>query len=67
MNGLQPQTFLNEHEQELLNDILKMKKGGLQSHSYCQLFKVMIHAEEFQMNLDIRNYDLEVRRLFFGV
>ena len=52
----------NDFSEEILNNYKVLLGAGLNNENYYKRFEMLMHCEEHQMELDIRNYDMEVRK-----
>ena len=61
--GLKMRSLTTEEEaSELRNLKACLEEGARVPDKYAQRFKVLLYAEEHQMHVDIRHYDMEVMR-----
>ncbi len=51
---------MTDEHRELLNRSKKLLESKLELKNYAERLKFLISCEEHQMDIDIRNYDMEV-------
>jgi hypothetical protein len=54
---------MTEEHQQLLEKCKNLLSDGLTSDNYAERFKLLLDCEEHQMNIDIRNFDMNVSNL----